>query len=64
MESLGEKLRQAREAHLWLNMLKDGNLCAGKELEDLLAESAAIRNILAKSVKTTRSRNAGIKKAC
>ena len=60
---LCQSFKQAREAHLWLNMLKDSSLCVGKEVEDLLAESAVIRNILAKSVKTTRSRNAGIKKA-
>ena len=57
-----QSFRQAREAHLWLHMLKDSNLCAGKDVEDLLAEATAIRNILAKSVKTARSHNAGIKR--
>jgi four helix bundle protein len=58
-----QSFKQAREAHLWLNMLKDSRLCTGKELEGLLTEATAIRNILAKSVKTARSHNAGMKKA-
>ncbi|MGB7054745.1 MAG: four helix bundle protein [bacterium] len=50
--------REAKESHYWLRLLYDSGIATGPEIERLLQESREIRNILGKSVKTTKSKEA------
>ena len=48
--------KEAREANLWLRLLKDSYIIEDKSLEAILQESVEIRNILGKSVSTARKK--------
>lgn len=47
--------KEARETNLWLRLIRDSDLIPRAKIEDLLKESAEIRNILGKSVRTARN---------
>ena len=54
--------KEARESNLWLRLLKDSGLYTDKEAKYLLKESEEIRNILGKSVKTSREGNMEVRR--
>jgi len=46
--------KEARETNLWLRLIGDSELIPQNKIETLIQESAEIRNILGKSLKTAR----------
>ena len=48
--------KESRETNLWIRLLKDSGIITGEYIDSILQESVEIRNILGKSVTTTRSK--------
>ncbi len=47
-------LKEARESHYWLRLIRDTKIASGDELNQLVQESEEISKILGQSVKTAR----------
>jgi len=52
---LGTAVEEADETEHWLDVMKQGDLASGAELEWLILEAAELRAILKKSLKTSRT---------
>jgi four helix bundle protein len=46
--------KEARETNLWLRLIRDSGLARSTRMEDIIKESAEIRNILGASVRTAK----------
>ncbi|MEW6418388.1 MAG: four helix bundle protein [Nitrospirota bacterium] len=48
--------KEAKEAVLWLKLIRDSGITKGDEISSLIQESEEIRNILGKSVATSKKK--------
>ena len=49
--------KEARETLYWLRLLRDSNICPGKELAGMIEESKEIIKMLTAIVKTTKTKH-------
>jgi four helix bundle protein len=49
--------KEARETLYWLRLLRDSNICSGKELAGMIEESKEIIKMLTAIVKTTKTKH-------
>ena len=47
-------LKEARETHFWLRLIRDGGSIPGKRIEPLIQEASEIKLILGKTVTTSK----------
>ena len=47
-------LKEARETHFWLRLIRDGGLVPDKRIEPLVQEALEIKLILGKTVTTSK----------
>jgi four helix bundle protein len=47
-------VKEARETHYWLRLIRDSELIAARRIEPLIQEALELKKILSKTVSTTR----------
>lgn len=55
IHKLSIALKEARETHYWLRLMSDSDLVTSEKLEDITKESNSIKNIIGKTIVTTKA---------